>query len=197
MICLYLKRTMMPVCQAEKGALTTPNMHELEYYCLTFKHKDCPIFRKHHEEERFMHRSGVERRKHKRFKVKLPIKIRLIDPKTGKLKQGEFNGLVTDISMGGVGLEMKFAGSDLLSFAPKLVGKNKEFDLDVDVKLEREDVKGVAEVRWARIPPLTGLEILNMGLLLKRMRDNEKRKWNNFVTSRSKQVPGNRKKLGK
>jgi hypothetical protein len=188
---------MMPVCQAEKGALMTPNMHELENYCLTSRYKDCGIFRKHHQEEKLMHQNGVERRKHKRFKVALPIKIRLIDPKTGKLKQGEFNGLVTDISMGGLGLEMKYSGPDLLSFAPKLVGKNKEFDLNVDMKLETEGVKGVAEVRWARIPPLAGLEILTMGLLLKRMRDNEKRKWDNFVTSRSKQVPGNRKKLGK
>jgi hypothetical protein len=48
------------------------------------------------------------------------------------------------------------------------------------------DVKGVAEVRWARIPPLSGLEILTMGIFLKRMRDNEKRKWKDFVMSRSK-----------
>jgi len=133
-----------------------------------------------------MHYGGVERRKHERFKVTLPVNIRLIDPKTGKLKQAEFNGLITDISMVGLGLEMKYPGSDLLSFVPKLIGKNKEFDLNLTVKLETGDVKGEAEVRWARIPPLTGLELLTMGLFLKRMRDNAKRKWKDFVMSRSK-----------
>jgi hypothetical protein len=133
-----------------------------------------------------MHHGDDERRKYKRFKVTIPVSIRLIDPKTGKPKQGEFKGVTTDISMGGLGLEMKYPGSDLLSFAPKLVGKNKDFDLNLDVKLERGDVKGVAEVRWARIPPLSGLEILTMGIFLKRMRDNEKKKWKDFVMSRSK-----------
>lgn len=132
-----------------------------------------------------MHSGGVERRKHERFKVAIPVSIRLINPKTGKPKQTEFNGLITNISMGGLGLEMKYPGSDLLSFAPKLIGKHKEFDLKVTMDLGTEDVNGVAEVRWACIPPLTGLEILTMGLLLKRMRSNEKRKWMNFVVSRS------------
>jgi c-di-GMP-binding flagellar brake protein YcgR len=133
-----------------------------------------------------MHYGDVERRKYKRFKVTIPVSICLIDPKTGKPKQAEFKGVTTDISMGGLGLEMKYPGSDLLSFAPKLVGKNKDFVLNLDVKLETGDVKGVAEVRWARIPPLSKLEILTMGLFLKRMRDNEKRKWKDFVMSRSK-----------
>ena len=187
----------MPVCQAETGAVMAPNIYELEYYCLTSRHKDCPIFRKQHQEEKPMHYSGAERRKHKRFKVALPVNIRLIDPKTGKLKQAKFNGLITDISMGGLGLEMKYSGSDLLLFAPKLMGEHKEFDLKLTMDLGTKDVKGVAEVRWARIPPFTGLEILTMGLLLKRMRDNEKRKWTIFVTSRSKQTLGNRENLGK
>ena len=143
-----------------------------------------------------MDHSGAERRKHKRFKVALPVTIRLIDPKTGKLKRAEFNGLITDISLGGLGLEMKYPGSDLLSFAPKLIGEHKEFDLNVTMDLGTKDVKGVGEVRWARIPPLTGLEIITLGLLLKRMRDNEWKKWTDFVTSRSKQTPGIRENLG-
>jgi hypothetical protein len=102
-----------------------------------------------------------------------------------------------DISMEGLRLEMTYPASDLLSFAPKLIGKNKEFDLNLTMDLETADVKGVAEVRWARIPPLTGLEILTMGLFLKRMGDNQKRKWTNFVMGRIKQTPGNRENLGK
>ena len=140
----------------------------------------------HHREGGPMRYGDDERRKYKRFKVTIPVSIRLIDPKTGKPKQGEFKGVTTDISMGGIGLEMRYPGSDLLSFAPKLVGKNKDFDLNLDVKLEMGDVKGVAEVRWARIPPLSGLEILIMGIFLKRMRENEKRKWKDFVMSRGK-----------
>ena len=133
-----------------------------------------------------MHAGEVERRKHKRFKMAVPVSIRLIDPKTGEPEQAEFKGVTTDISMGGLGLEMKYPGSDLLSFAPKLVGKKKEFDLNLDVKLETGDLKGEAEVRWARIPPLTGFEILTMGVFLKRMMNNNKRKWTSFITSISK-----------
>ncbi|MFX0198206.1 MAG: PilZ domain-containing protein [Candidatus Hodarchaeota archaeon] len=142
-----------------------------------------------------MHYEGVERRKHKRFKVAIPVSIRLIDPDTGKPKQDKFKGVTTDISMGGLGLEMTYPASDLLSFAPKLAGENKEFDLNLDMKLETGDVKGVAEVRWARIPPLTKLEILTMGLFLKRMGKNAKRKWKDFVMSQSKRMSGIRKEL--
>jgi hypothetical protein len=186
MTCPYLKGIYVPVCQVKERALTALNIPEFEYYCITFRYKECSIYREHHREGEPMNNEGVERRKHERFKVALPANIHLIDSKTGKLKQAEFNGLITDISMGGLGLEMRYPGSDLLSFAPRLVGKNKEFDLNLDVKLETGDVNGVAEVRWARIPPLTGLESLTMGLLLKKMRGNAKRKWKDFVMSRSK-----------
>jgi len=186
MTCQYLKGTFTPVCHVKEGAVTAPSIFEFICYCLTFKNKECSIYREHHREGGPMHYGDIERRKHKRFKVVIPVSIRLVDPKTGKPKQAEFKGVSTDISMGGLGLEMKYQGSDLLSFAPKLVGKNKEFDLNLDLKLKTGDLKGVAEVRWARIPPLTGLEILTMGLFLKRMRDNDKRKWTSFVTSRNK-----------
>jgi len=186
MTCPYPKGTFTPVCHVKEGAVSAPSIYEFEYYCLTFKHKECSIYREHHREEKPMHYSGAERRKHERFKVAIPVSIRLIDPKTEKPKQAEFKGVTTDISMGGLGLEMKYPGSDLLFFAPKLVGKNKEFDLNLIVKLKTGDVRGVAEVRWVRIPPLSGLEILTMGLFLKRMRDNDKRKWASFVMSRSK-----------
>lgn len=140
------------------------------------------------KEEGSMKYEGVERRKHERFKAAIPVSIRLIDPKTGKPKRAEFKGVTTDISVEGVGLEMTYPASDLLSFAPKLAGENKEFNLSLDMKLETGDVKGVAEVRWARIPPLTRLEILTMGLFLKRMGKNAKKKWKDFVMSRRKGI---------
>ena len=195
MTCLYLKGTFTPVCHVKEGAVTPPSIHEFICYCLTFKNKECPIYREHHREEKPMQYSGAERRKHERFKVAIPVSIRLIDPKTGKPKQAEFKGVTTDISMGGLGLEVKYPGSDLLFFAPKLVGENKQFDLNLDVKLETGDLKGVAEVRWARIPPLTGLEILTMGVFLRRMRGNAKRKYRDFVISQSKRTAGIREEL--
>ena len=195
MTCPYLKGTFTPICYVKEGMVTTPNVHEFEYYCITYRYKECSIYREAHWEGGPMHYGDRERRKHERFKVAIPVSIRLIDPKTGKPKQAEFKGVTTDISLGGLRLEMKYPGSDLLSFAPKLIGKNKEFDLNLTMDLGTADVKGVAEVRWARIPPLSGLEILTMGLFLKRMRDNAKRKWKDFVMSRGQQTPGNREKL--
>jgi hypothetical protein len=46
MICPYLKRTVMPICQAKEGAFMAPNIYELQYYCMSVKYKECPIFRK-------------------------------------------------------------------------------------------------------------------------------------------------------
>jgi hypothetical protein len=47
MICTHLKRTVMPICQAKKGAFMAPNIYELQYYCMSVKYKQCPVFNKH------------------------------------------------------------------------------------------------------------------------------------------------------
>lgn len=46
MICPYLKRTVMPICQAKHGAYMAPNLYEIQSYCMSVKYKECPIFRK-------------------------------------------------------------------------------------------------------------------------------------------------------
>jgi len=65
------------------------------------------------------------------------------------------------------------------------MGANKEVDLDLNADLGTKHVRGVGEVRWARIHPPS---VLAMGHFLKEMRDNEKEKWTNFVMSQSKAV---------
>ncbi|UCD70720.1 MAG: hypothetical protein JSW70_06865 [Syntrophobacterales bacterium] len=45
MICPHLKRTVMPICQAKKGELMTPNVYELQNYCISLKYKICPVFK--------------------------------------------------------------------------------------------------------------------------------------------------------
>lgn len=87
--------------------------------------------------------------------------------------------------MEGMGVELNYPASDILSFSPKLIGANKEFDLDLNANLGTKYVRGVGEVRWARIHPLS---VLTMGLFLKGMREHEKEKWTNFVTNQSKAV---------
>jgi len=132
-----------------------------------------------------------ERRKYPRFNAHIPVDISLVDQKVGKTPQAKFKGVTTDISMEGLGLEMNYPAPDMLSFAPKLMGKNKELVLDLNVNLGTGGVKGVGEVRWARIHPPSALRILKMGLFLKEMRDDEKEKWTNFVMSQSKNIPQN------
>ena len=131
---------------------------------------------------------STERRKYPRFNVHIPVDIGLINLKSGKSAQAQFKGLTTDISMEGLGLEMSYPASDILSFIPKLSGENKKFDLDLNANLGTEDVKGVGEVRWARIHLLCGLKFLKMGVFLKEMRDDEKEKWTNFIMSQSKSI---------
>ncbi|MFX0202596.1 MAG: PilZ domain-containing protein [Candidatus Hodarchaeota archaeon] len=121
-----------------------------------------------------------ERRKYPRFNAEIPVDIGLIDLKSGKRAQAQFKGITKDISMEGMGVELDYPASDILSFAPRLVGTNKEFDLDLNTNSGTKDVRGVGEVRWARIHSPS---VLRMGVFLKEIRDNEKEKWTNFVMS--------------
>jgi len=47
MVCPHLKRTVMAICRAKKGALMAPNIYELQYYCMSVRYKACPTFRKY------------------------------------------------------------------------------------------------------------------------------------------------------
>ncbi len=132
-----------------------------------------------------MHYTESERRKYPRFNAEIPVDIGLIDLKSGKRAEVQFKGITKDISMEGLGLELDYPASDIGSFAPKLIGANKEFDLNLNTNFGTNHVRGVGEVRWARIHPPS---ILTMGLFLKGMRHNEKEKWTNFVMSQSKAV---------
>jgi hypothetical protein len=64
MICPHLKRTVMPICRAKKGALTAPNIYELQYYCMSVMYKECPVF------ERSRSRTKAETKKEKKNKDK-------------------------------------------------------------------------------------------------------------------------------
>jgi len=132
--------------------------------------------------------NSAERRKYPRFNAHIPIDISLFDLKGGKITQAKFKGVTTDISMEGLGLEMNYPASDMLSFAPKLIGKNKEFDLYLNANLGTGGVKGVGEVRWGRIHLPSSLKVLKMGVFLKQMRDDEKEKWTNLVTSQTERL---------
>ncbi len=130
-----------------------------------------------------MHSTEIERRKHPRFNAQIPIDIGLIDIGGGKTIQAQFKGITTDISMEGLGLELNYPASDVLSFVPKLMGKAKEFDLDLNANLEAKGLRGIGEVRWARIYPRS---LVKMGVFLKNMKSDEKEKWADLVMDQSK-----------
>jgi hypothetical protein len=132
-----------------------------------------------------MHSTEIERRKYPRFNAVIPIDIGLIELKSGKASQS-LKGVTTDISMEGLGLELDHPASGALSFVPKLMGENKEFDLDLNANLGTEWVRGTGEVRWARIYPPS---LLKIGVFLKEMRADEKVKWTDFVMRQRKDVP--------
>ena len=95
-----------------------------------------------------MHSTEIERRKYPGFNAEIPVDIGLIDLRGGKTIQAQFKGVTTDISMEGLGLEMDYPASDVLSFAPKLMGKNKELDLDLNASVGTKGLRGIGEVRW-------------------------------------------------
>jgi len=67
-----------------------------------------------------MHSTEIERRKYPRFDAEVPVDIGLIDQKAGKPLKAQFKGVARDISMEGLGLELDYPASDILSFAPNL-----------------------------------------------------------------------------
>lgn len=115
--------------------------------------------------------TGIERRKFERFKAAIPVTIGLIDLRGGKTARAQFKGLTTDISMEGFGLELHYPLPKTLFLAPKLTGKDKQFDLEFNINLGDTDVSGVGDIRWARIDFPS---ILNMGVFLKELGDMEK-----------------------
>ena len=187
MICPYLKGTIMPLCQVKKGSLTVPNVHELEYYCLTFRYKECPAYKKHHLEGEPVLYSGHERRKHERFKAAIPVNVGLINLKREKTIEAHFWGVTTDISIEGLRLELKYPEAGMFPFGMRIMGEEREFDLEVTVKVGQESVRGVGEVRWASIPSPS---VMRMGVFLKEIIEGETGKWRDFVMSRGKRIPG-------
>jgi hypothetical protein len=132
-----------------------------------------------------MHYTGVERRKYQRFKAAIPVHIGLIDLKAANTTHAQFKGMTTDISMEGLGLELNYPVSEMLPFAAKLMGENKEFDLEFNANQAKIDVRGIGEVRWVHILPPS---VMKMGVLVKEMGDAEKEKWTNLVTSQTERL---------
>ena len=60
MICPYLKKTVMPICKAKKGMLMTPNIYELQYYCLEDKYTECDVFK---DKERELRKEAKKEKK--------------------------------------------------------------------------------------------------------------------------------------
>ena len=129
-----------------------------------------------------MYPNGIERRKHQRFKVAIPVNIGLIDLKRGETIHDQFKGSIRDVSMEGLGLELNYQGSGFLPFVTKIVGDNKEFDLEILANLGIKVIRGIGEVKWVSMDPPYFFKI---GVFLKEMTEEEKENWTNFVTSQS------------
>ncbi|NVL93460.1 MAG: PilZ domain-containing protein, partial [Desulfobacterales bacterium] len=130
-----------------------------------------------------MHYSGVERRKHERFKAAIPVSIGLINLKEEKAIEAQFTGVTMDISMEGLSLELKHPEAGMFPFGDRLTGREREFDLEINVKVGRDSIRGVGEVRWASTPSPS---VIRMGVFLKEIIEGETEKWRDFVISRSR-----------
>ena len=130
-----------------------------------------------------MRYNGVERRKYRRFKVAIPVNIGLIDLSREKSLLARFRGVTADISMEGLGLELSYPASGMFPFETRMIGENREFDLELIVELETKGISCVGEVRWISTHSSSGLK---MGVFMKEMKDDEKEKWTDFVISQSK-----------
>jgi hypothetical protein len=129
-----------------------------------------------------MHYNGVERRKYQRFKVAIPVNIGMIALNRERSFSGKFKGVTTDISIEGLGIEVSYPASGMFPFGIIMIGENREFNLQLTVRLGPKEVSGVGEVRWISTHSSSGLK---MGIFLKEMGD-EKKKWTDFVISQNR-----------
>ena len=128
---------------------------------------------------------GRERRKHPRFKATIPIHIGLINLEKGKSIQAQFEGVSMDISMEGLGVEVYYPQSEILLLRNKMVGETRQFDVEIEARLGVKQVRGVGEVKWTAI---ASPSVLKLGVFLREMIKEEREKWTNFVTSRSREI---------
>lgn len=128
---------------------------------------------------------GRERRKHPRFKAAIPIHIGVINLEKGKSIQAQFRAVSMDISMEGLGVEVYYPQSEILLLRNRVVGETREFDVEIELSLGIKQVRGVGEVKWTAI---ASPSVLKMGIFLRHMIKEEREKWTNFVTSRSREI---------
>ena len=132
-----------------------------------------------------MRYNGVERRKHERFKAAIPVNIGLINLKRENNIEAQFRGVTTDISMEGLGLELKCPEAGMFPFGTRIMGEEREFDLEINAKVGRDSFRGVGEVRWASTPSPS---VMKMGVFLEEIIEGETETWRNFVTGRSRGI---------
>ena len=128
---------------------------------------------------------GRERRKHPRFKAAIPIHIGLINLEKGKSIQAQFQGVSMDISMEGLSVEVYYPQSEILLLRNRMMGETRQFDVEIEAGLGIKQVRGVGEVKWTAI---ASPSVLKMGIFLREMIKEEREKWTNFVTSRSREI---------
>ena len=129
--------------------------------------------------------SGVERRKHERFKAAIPVSISLINLKREKTVEAHIRGVTTDMSMEGLGLELKYPEAGMFPFGRRIMGEKREFDLEINAKVGGDSVRGVGEVRWTSTPSPS---VRKMGVFLKEIIEGETETWRNFVISQSRGI---------
>jgi len=132
-----------------------------------------------------MRYSGVDRRKHERFKATIPVNIGLINLKSENNIEAQFRGVATDISMEGLGLELKCPEAGMFPFGGRLMGEEREFDLEINAKVGGDSFRAVGEVRWTSTPSPS---VRKMGVFLEEIIEGETETWRNFVISRSRGI---------
>jgi hypothetical protein len=143
-------------------------------------------YRGHYREGEAMRYSGIERRKHERFKAAIPVSIGLINLKKEEAIEGQFTGVTMDISMEGLGLELKYPKAGKFPFGDRLMGEEREFDVEINAKVGRDNIRSIGEVRWASTPSPS---VMKMGVFLKEIIEGETETWRNFVISQSRSIP--------
>ncbi|NIS69948.1 MAG: hypothetical protein GTO12_13695 [Proteobacteria bacterium] len=132
-----------------------------------------------------MRYNGIERRKHERFKAAIPVNIRLMNLKSENNIEAQFRGVTTDISMEGLGLELKYQEAGMFPCGTRIMGEDREFDLEINTEVGRDSIRAVGEVRWVSIPSAS---VRKMGVFLQEIIEGETDTWRNFVISQSRGI---------
>ena len=121
----------------------------------------------------------TERRKHPRYDISVQVSLRLVD--TARLPQ-VFDAQTVNVCREGVAIAV-YEGEETMRLLPPLLSEEQLVELKISLPPTGEWVTAIGQARWYDIHSYEGRDYLRVGIFLKQMDAESRRKWEDFWTS--------------